>query len=49
MDALSIGKRPRGRPSTRWRNYVVDLECLRLGIPPAKLPLVTADQDAWRF
>ena len=46
MDALPIGKRPKGQPKTRWRNYVEDLR--RLGIPPAELPLVAEDRDAWR-
>ena len=48
MDALPHGKKPRGRPRTRWRNYVKDLAWSRLGIPPAKLPLVAEDRDAWR-
>ena len=48
MDALSCDKGPRGRPRTRWRNYVEDLAWSRLGIPPAKLPLVAGDRDAWR-
>ena len=49
MDALPSGKRPKGRPKTRWRNYVEDLIWSRLGIPPAKLPLVAGDQKVWRF
>ena len=48
MDALPSGKRRRGRPKTRWRNYVEDLARLRLGIPPAELPQVAGDRDAWR-
>ena len=48
MDALPNGKRPRRRPRTRLRNYVEDLACSRLGIPPAKLPLIARDQNAWR-
>ena len=47
MDALPSGKRPRGRPRNRWRNYVEDLVWSRLGIPPVKLPLVAGDWDAW--
>ena len=47
MDALPSGKRLRGRPRTRWHNYVEDLAWSRLGIPPAKLLLVAGDQD-WR-
>ena len=48
MDALPSGKEPRGRSRTCWRNYVEDSAWLRLGIPPAKLPLVAGDRDAWR-
>ena len=48
MDALPSGKRLIGQPRTRWRNYIEDLEWPHLGIPPAKLPLVAGDQDAWR-
>ena len=48
MNALPSGKRPRGRPRNRWRNYVEDLVWSRLGIPPVKLPLVAGDWDAWR-
>ena len=40
-------QRPRpNRP--QGRNYVEDLAWSRLGIPPAKLPLVAGDRDAWR-
>ena len=48
MAGLQSCKRPRGRPSSRWRNYVEDLAWSRLGIPPAKFPLVAEDRDAWR-
>ena len=48
MDAFPSGKRPSGRPRTRWRNYVEDLAWFRLGIPPTELPLVAEDWDAWR-
>ena len=32
MKAISSGKRPRGRPKTRWRNYAEDLAWSRLEI-----------------
>ena len=32
-----IGRRPRGRPRTRWRDYVEDLSWSRLGIPAEHL------------
>ena len=48
MDALPSGKKRRGRPRTRSQNYIEDLAWSRLGIPPAQLPLVAGDLDAWR-
>ena len=42
-----IGRRSRGRPRTRWRNYV-DLSWSRLGIPAKHLSFVAEDRDAWR-
>ena len=48
MNALTSIKRPRGQPRTCWQNYIEDLAWSRLGIPPAKLPLVARDRDAWR-
>ena len=40
--------RPRGRPRTRWRDYVKDLSWSHLGIPPEHLPFVAQDRDARR-
>ena len=48
INALQVGKKPRGRPKTHWRNYVEDLAWSCLEIPPTKLPLVAGDGDAWR-
>ena len=44
-----IGRRPRGRPRTRWRKYVEDLSWSRLGIPEEHLSFVAEDRDAWRL
>ena len=44
-----IGRRPRGRPRTRWRDYVEDLSWSRLGIPAEHLSFAAEDQDAWRI
>ena len=44
-----IGRRSRGRPRTRWRNYVEDLSRSRLGIPAEHLSFVAEDRDAWRL
>ena len=41
-------QKPRGQPRTRWQNYVEELAWSHLGIPPAELPLVAGDRDAWR-
>ena len=43
------GRRPRGRPRTRWQDYVEDLGWSRLGIPPKHLALVAEDRDAWKI
>ena len=44
-----IGRRPRGRPRTRWRDYVEDLSWSRLDIPAEHLSNVAEDRDAWRI
>ena len=42
-----IGRRPRGRPRTRWRDYVSQLALERLGIPPDGLEEVCVDREVW--
>ncbi|KAI3361250.1 hypothetical protein L3Q82_012922, partial [Scortum barcoo] len=37
FQACPTGRRPRGRPRTRWRDYVSQLAWERLGIPPEEL------------
>ena len=44
-----IGRRPRGRPRTRWRDYVEDLSWSRLGILAEHLFFVAEDRDARRL
>ena len=44
-----IGRRPVGRPRTRWRDYIKDLSWSRLGIPAEHLSFVAEDRDAWRL
>ena len=44
-----IGRRPRGRPRTRWQDYAEDLSWSRLGIPAEHLSFVAEDPDAWRL
>ena len=43
-----IGRKPRGRPRTRWLDYVEDLSWCRLGIPAKHLYFVAEDRDSWR-
>ena len=42
------GRRPRGRPRTRWRNYISHLAWERLGIPQEELESVAEEKEAWR-
>ncbi|KAI3353686.1 hypothetical protein L3Q82_004835 [Scortum barcoo] len=41
FQACPTGRRPRGRPRTRWRDYVSRLAWERLGIPPEELEEVS--------
>ncbi|KAK7916392.1 hypothetical protein WMY93_012153 [Mugilogobius chulae] len=45
--ACPTGRRPRGRPRTRWRDYVSRLAWERLGIPPEELAEVCGDREVW--
>ena len=45
--ARPTGRRPRGRPRTRWRDYVSGLAWERLGAPPEELEEVAGDRDVW--
>ena len=47
--SIPIGRRPRGRPRTRWRDYAEYLSWSRLGIPAEHLSFVAEDRDAWRL
>ena len=44
-----FGRRPKGHPRTRCRDYVEDLSWSRFGIPAEHLPFVAEDRDAWRI
>ncbi|KAI3363541.1 hypothetical protein L3Q82_012143 [Scortum barcoo] len=41
------GRRPRGRPRTRWRDYVSRLAWERLGIPLEELEEVSGVREVW--
>jgi len=43
------GKRPVGRPRTRWQDYIEDLGLNRLGLQPSEMLAVVADRDVWRL
>ncbi|KAK3516854.1 hypothetical protein QTP70_027075 [Hemibagrus guttatus] len=45
--ACPTGKRPRGRPKTRWRDYVFRLAWERLGVPPEELEEVSGEREVW--
>ena len=45
--ARPTGRRPRGRPRRRWRDYVSRLAWERLGVPPEELEEVAGDRDVW--
>ncbi|KAK3571557.1 hypothetical protein QTP86_013187 [Hemibagrus guttatus] len=43
--AYPTGKRPRGRPRTRWRDYVFRLAWEHLGVPPEELEEVARERE----
>ncbi|KAK0140494.1 putative uncharacterized transposon-derived protein F52C9.6 [Merluccius polli] len=45
--ARPVGRRPRGRPRTRWRDYISTLAWERLGIPPSELVNVAREREVW--
>ncbi|XP_016305013.1 uncharacterized protein LOC107660256 [Sinocyclocheilus anshuiensis] len=45
--ACPTGRRPRGRPRTRWRDYVSQLAWERLGVAPEELDEVCGEREVW--
>ena len=41
------GKRPVGRPRTRWLHYIEDLNCSRFGLRPSEMRTVSLDREVW--
>ncbi|TWW73389.1 hypothetical protein D4764_15G0007830 [Takifugu flavidus] len=41
------GRRPRGRPRTRWRDYISRLAWEQLGVPPEELMEVAGERAVW--
>jgi hypothetical protein len=48
LDARPTGRRPRGRPKTRWKDYISKLAWERLGILPEGVEEVAQDKEIWR-
>jgi len=46
---ISTGKRARGRPRTRWRDYISDVACYHLGVEPAELFEIAVDREMFRL
>ena len=46
--ATPTGKQPRGRPRTRWCDYISDPAWSRLGVKPAKLSEITGNRQVLR-
>ncbi|KAK5925540.1 hypothetical protein CgunFtcFv8_018055 [Champsocephalus gunnari] len=47
FQAHPAGRRPRGRPRTRWRDYISSLAWERLGIPQSELVDVAREKKVW--
>ena len=43
---LAMGKRPKGRQRTWWRDYISDLTCSRFGVQPTE-PSEIAERKTW--
>jgi len=43
------GKRPVGRPRTRWADYIENLGWNRFGLQPSEMLEVVVDRDVWRL
>ena len=49
LHAKANGRRPVGRPKTRWTNYIEDLGWSRLGLHPSEMMDVMKDREKWRL
>ena len=45
--AKANGRRPVGRPKTRWTDYIEDLGWNRLGLRPSEMIEVMEDREVW--
>ena len=49
LHAKANGRRPVGRPGTRWIDYIEDLGWNRLGLRPSEMMEVMEDREVWRL
>ena len=49
LHAKANGRRPVGRPRTRWTDYIEDLGWNRLGLRPSEMMEVMEDREVWRL
>ena len=49
LRAKANGRRPVGRPRTRWTDYIEDLGWNRLGLHPSEMMDVMEDREVWRL
>ena len=49
LHAEVSGKRPVGRPRTRWLDYIEDLGWNSLGLHPSEMQSVLVDREVWWF
>ena len=49
LHAKANGRRPVGRPRTRWTDYIEDLGWNRLGLHSSKMVDVIKDREVWRL
>ena len=47
--AKASGRRPVGRPRTRWTDYIEDLGWNCLGLRPSEMMEVMEDREVWRL
>ena len=49
LHAKANGRRPVGRPRTRWTDYIEDLGWNRLGLRPSEMMDVMEDREVWQL
>ena len=49
LHAKANGRKPVGRPRTRWTDHIEDLGWNRLGLRPSEMMKVMEDREVWRL